>query len=578
MSVAAPVVAQSAAMPDTVPALKNVLIEEFTGIHCSYCPSAHQIIKNISNAIGSRFSAYCNHTGNLAIPNDGEPDFRTQAAAAFFAAQGGQGMPSGNFHRQFFPTSVGGNAYNIPRADWTETVKKYMLNDTAPVNLTIAATLDTVTRILTVNVKGYFTKSTDTKLLLNIALTENFQIGTQIGSADNPNYVHRHTLRDMLTGSIWGDTLERSETNRFDTTYKYTVPQNYNNRACNINNLEIICFLTQLNHNNVLNSVSVKPVLTPASPYEKPYVHITLVDMGDKYGGQYFTLNVLSLGSDTLETLDIALMLNNVRDTVTVTGLNIPPKTEQQIQVPLKPYEMRNTNLYSIVTVKANGQQFRSNALNNGHFAKPVSYTFQTGDTTALQTAKLIIYFTPDAVLGMENENSITVRSAQGNILFTKTYQISNEINIDTVTINKNEYVQFMLYDIWGDGMESGGFELRLQTPDSTIRLETTTYQDDVSFAWNVAPVIVTDIIEDKTVERQNIKAFGANGTLHIQNPDKMFLESVHIYDVTGRQIKELTINNSEDVSLFTGIMNKLTIVVLKTKVSVYPTVIKVKF
>jgi hypothetical protein len=565
------------AQPAEVPTLKNILIEEFTGIHCSYCPGGHRIINNISNAIGNRFSAYCNHTGNLAIPNDGEPDFRTPAATAFFAEQGGQGMPSGNFHRQFFPTSISGSAYNIPLANWTETVKKYMLNDTASVNLSMAATLDTVTRVLTVNIKGYFTKPVDAKLLLNIVLTENFQIGAQLGSADNPNYVHRHILRDMLTGSVWGDTLTRTETNRFDTTYTYTVPQNYNNRACNINNLELICFLTQLNHKNVLNSVSAKPQLTPAAPYEKPYIHISLIDMGDKYGGQYFTLNVLSLGTDTLKTLSIATTLNSVRDTVTLQDLNIAPKTEKKIQVPLKPYEIKNTNLYSIVTVKANGQDFRSNALNNGSFTKPINYTFPTDDTAALQTAKLIIYFTPDIALGTENENSVTVRSATGDILFTKTYPLSNETYIDTVPIDKNKYVQLRLYDVWGDGMKSGGFRLDLQTPDSTIPLQAIPQDiDDISFAWTAASKSTTT--ESKTVEQQNIKAFGKNGILYVQNPNKTFIESVHIYDMTGRRMVTKDINHSNDVSLFTGIMNNLTIVVLKTKVSIYPTIVKVKF
>ena len=576
---AAPAAVQNAAIPSTAFMPKNILIEEFTGIHCSYCPNGHRIIQNISNATGNRFSAYCNHTGSLAVPVDGEPDFRTQAGAVFFAVQGGQGMPSGNFHRQFFETSISNSAYNVPLADWTKTVKKYILNDTAPVNLTMAATLDTVTRVLAINIKGYFTKPTSPKLLLNIALTENFQIGAQTGSADNPNYVHKHILREMLTGSIWGDTLLRSETNGFDTTYTYAVPQNYNNRSCNINNLEIICFLTELNHNNVLNSVNAKPQLTPASPYEKPYVHIGLADMGDKYGGQYFTLNVLSLGTDTLKTLDVAFTLNGTRDTVTLTDLNIPSKTEKQVHIPLKPYEVRNTNLYSIVVIRANGQEFRSNALNNGSFVKPEVYTFPTIDTAALQTAKLIIYFTPDTALGMDNENSITVRSAKGDILFTKTYQISNETNIDTVTINKNEYVQFRLYDIWGDGMGSGGFELKLQIPDSAISLGTTPVynRDNISFAWN-SVLLESTVIESKRAKQQNIKAFGIDGTLHIQNPDGIFLESACVYDITGRQIKELAINSAGDVSLFTGILNKLTMVVLKTKVSVYPTVVKVKF
>jgi hypothetical protein len=300
--------------------------------------------------------------------------------------------------------------------------------------------------------------------------------------------------------------------------------------------------------------------------------------MGDRYGGEYFTLNVFSLGTDTLKTLSVATTLNGVKDTVHLQDLNIIPKTEKKVQVPLKPYEIKNTNLYSIVTVKANGQEFRSNALTNGSFIKPANYTFLTNDTAALQTAKLIIYFTPDTELGMENENSVTVRSSKGEILFTRAYKISNETYVDTVTINKNEYVQFILDDIWGDGMESGGFELALQTPDSTISLQSISQnRSELCFAWNA--VRINTATENTEAKPQNIKAFGSKGILHIQNPDKMFLESVHIYDIMGRRLKETFLNRADnDISLFTGIVNKLTIVVLKTKVSVYPTVIKVKF
>jgi hypothetical protein len=101
--------------------------------------------------------------------------------------------------------------------------------------------------------------------------------------------------------------------------------------------------------------------------------------------------------------------------------------------------------------------------------------------------------------------------------------------------------------------------------------------RDNISFMWSAVSEDVA--VEKKAVKRQNnIKAFGVDGMLHIQNPDKIFLGSVCIYDVTGRKIKESAINRAGDVSLFTGIVDKFTVVVLETESSMYPTTIKVKF
>ena len=61
---------------DTTPQYKNVILEEFTGIHCMFCPDGHVIAQNIKNVYPNDVFVLNLHTGGYAYPNQGEPDFR----------------------------------------------------------------------------------------------------------------------------------------------------------------------------------------------------------------------------------------------------------------------------------------------------------------------------------------------------------------------------------------------------------------------------------------------------------------------------------------------------------------------
>ncbi|MBQ1185016.1 MAG: hypothetical protein IIX55_04825, partial [Muribaculaceae bacterium] len=57
---------------------KNVLIEEFTGIHCGYCPQAHIIAHNLEGLNPGRIFTISVHAGSYAVPGSDQPDYQTE--------------------------------------------------------------------------------------------------------------------------------------------------------------------------------------------------------------------------------------------------------------------------------------------------------------------------------------------------------------------------------------------------------------------------------------------------------------------------------------------------------------------
>src|SRR5690554_2477315 len=83
----------------TSPQDQNVVLEEFTGIHCVYCPQGHAIAQAIQNANPDRVSLINIHVGSYAVPGAGEPDFRTPYGNAIVGQTGLTGYPGGTVNR-----------------------------------------------------------------------------------------------------------------------------------------------------------------------------------------------------------------------------------------------------------------------------------------------------------------------------------------------------------------------------------------------------------------------------------------------------------------------------------------------
>ena len=66
------------------PENKNVVLEEFTGIACVYCPSGHAIAQQLSDDNPGDVVLINIHTGGYASPQGPGTDFRTAFGTAIF--------------------------------------------------------------------------------------------------------------------------------------------------------------------------------------------------------------------------------------------------------------------------------------------------------------------------------------------------------------------------------------------------------------------------------------------------------------------------------------------------------------
>ena len=183
---------------------RGVLLEEFTGINCGYCPQGHAIAEKLATAC-DRVYVVAVHGGMFATPAPDEPDFRTDEGSQLISEFDveSSGYPSGMVNRHDF---YGSGSPVCSRTSW-KLFTKAATAEAAPVNLYASASFDGQSRKLDIHVEGFFVADNQpADQELNVVWTQDDIPGPQNGGLMGDEYPHRHVLRDYVT-PIWGDTL-----------------------------------------------------------------------------------------------------------------------------------------------------------------------------------------------------------------------------------------------------------------------------------------------------------------------------------------------------------------------------------
>ncbi|MFK8039236.1 MAG: Omp28-related outer membrane protein [Crocinitomicaceae bacterium] len=233
---------------------KNVILEEFTGIYCGFCPQGHAIGNTLAANNPGDVVLINIHAGGYANPNGADPDFRTPFGAAIDGQSSLAGYPAGTVNRHQFVgleqnTNAPGTA--MGRGNWG-TAATQVLAEPSYVNVATEGTIDFVTRLLTVNVEAHFTGAAPGSMMMNVALLQDNIEGPQSGSAGNAsavlpngNYNHTHMLRHLLTGQ-WGDPVTTTtQGTTWSQTYTYTIPDDLNGIDYVMGNFEIVAFIAE---------------------------------------------------------------------------------------------------------------------------------------------------------------------------------------------------------------------------------------------------------------------------------------------------------------------------------------------
>lgn len=242
---------------------KKVILEEFTGVNCVFCPQGHTIANAIKNADPNNVFLINIHVGGFATPGAGQPDFRTSFGTAIANQSGLTGYPAGTVNRSVFAGLQQGAAGTtaMSRNNWSS-ASTTTKGQASYVNVALQASINVQTNVLTVTVESYYTGTSPVATnKLNVALLQNNTLGPQTGGNMGNNYNHQHRLVHMLTGQ-WGTNITTTTTGSFNTqTFTYTIPAAYNSIPTELADMELVAFVSETEQ-KIISGNGAKPTFT----------------------------------------------------------------------------------------------------------------------------------------------------------------------------------------------------------------------------------------------------------------------------------------------------------------------------
>ena len=234
--------------------VQNVLVEDFTGTSCGYCPPGNIIASDLQEGNPNRIVAVAIHAGSLAVPFGSQypDDFRTPEGEFYLLEQVGQDfLPNGRINRLPDATVV------TSPTNWTNQVNNALL-ETAKVNLQMEANYVQENGHLNVHInQQWFQNATGTYNLV-IMVLESGIISPQLWYNHDPTYVpdyeHNHMLRTTLTGATGAISIQNPTAG---ATKLFSITTDWN-AAWNPENVDIVAFLTEGENGRVMNVVRQK--------------------------------------------------------------------------------------------------------------------------------------------------------------------------------------------------------------------------------------------------------------------------------------------------------------------------------
>lgn len=264
---------------------KKVVLEDYTGAWCGYCPRGLSVSNQVE-ASKPYVIALGVHGGS------GADAMKTPYSLAISNAIA-TGFPTGGVDRVKF---AGQPAVAVSTNTWNNyCFTRY--NAAAPLNVFISSTYNASTRVVDVTVTANFVAAASGDMRLSCLLVEDSVIGTGSGydqhnyygpgcGATDPNspwypfpctipgYSHRHVVRTQLANSNFGETgiipAAVSQGQDFTKSFTYTLPPTWDDTK-----MEIVAFVSHygataadssiMNANKTGLGGTVQAISTPAN-------------------------------------------------------------------------------------------------------------------------------------------------------------------------------------------------------------------------------------------------------------------------------------------------------------------------
>ena len=508
----------------TDPENKNVVLEEFTGIYCGYCPLGHAIAQGIYDAHPDDVVLIAIHTGSYANPSGNDPDFRTPFGGAIAGQSALTGYPSGTVNRHLFPGWSMGSGTAMDRGKWSP-ASDLVLAEASYLNVGCEATIITSTRQLVVNVEVYYTgDSPQSTNLLNVAILQNNIHGPQSGGGAGNNYIHKHMLRYLLTGQ-WGETIsETSEGSLYATTLVYDIPADYNDVEVVLEDLDIVAFVSET-HQEIVSGIKGNVTYVESLALDAGIIgsNIPQTSCGAEMEAQ---VTVKNYGTDNLTSLDFEYGINGDQsETYTWTG-NLAQNEIAVVTLPSFAIDANQSNVFSLVSNNPNGGVDELPGNNNA--------TADFEQTAYLpQNCKL-------AILTDQHPEETTwdIKDSEGTIIASGGPYNITSIFIEEFTWPSNDCFTLTMYDAGGNGLD-GGFYKIIKSNNSPI------WQGNNDFGSSTSAQFAYDEVMDvQPLANKNSINIYPNPIIETAQIEFSLLQQstvqMGLYDILGKQVIQI--------------------------------------
>jgi hypothetical protein len=521
----------------TTPQNKKVILEEFTGVNCVWCPAGHTIANAIKASNPSNVFLINVHVGGFATPSAGQPDFRTPFGTAIANQSGLTGYPAGTVNRTVFPGNAqnGGTGTAMSRDKWTATSNQ-ILGQSSYVNVATSATINVNTRLLTVLVEAYYTSASPvTTNNLNVAFLQNNTTGAQVGGNQGNNYNHQHRLIHMLTGQ-WGEVINTTSAGTFVTrTYTYTIPATYNNIIAEMGEFEIVAFMAE-GQQKIISGNGATPIYSGLAATDVKVKEVESIE------NQCSTsiapkIKIQNYGQTALTTLPITYSINGGTPQIYNWTGNLVSFAKETVTLPAITYNLLNSNTLN-VSVPADANL--SDNTGSVTFAK-AAVTTNTNITVKITLDQ----WGSESSWQLLNSSNTAVASSP---IYVDGPSVGEYPQPDINLTLPFDCYKFVMNDSYGDGMDSGYGMGSYQVLANGILIpgiEGGSFGSSESRVFQVANILG---LEDFNSNEITLYPNPSNGVFTINTK---LPTNVTAIDVTGKEVfRMLNINNQTTLNL----------------------------
>ncbi len=464
-------IATSQTFVSTTPENKKVILEEFTGIYCTYCPDGHLIAQNLHNANPNDVFLINIHTGGYSNPNGpNDPDFNCLYGNTIATNANIAGYPAGTVNRAIFsgiaPQNPGGTA--MSRSDWG-TASNNILSQPSYVNVGVQASYDMGTGILTVNTETYYTSTTSNVNALHVAVVQNNVPGPQTGASSfnpgaiitgpwSPTYNHQHMFRHLMDGQLGLEFTTTTAGTFIPNTHTWQVPLNLSNGQnttgyfpdLDPTNFDVVAYITEgpPNVGEIITGFQASVIPIFPNAYDANVTNSTANSVVCDNQTD-ITITFKNYGNQPLTSLDLIHDINGTTYPIINWTGNLTSGAQETVTLNSVTFTPQANNLVTWTVSNPNGQ-VDQNTINNSLTSTFTHFDLNGDVINGINAGTINIDIFTD---NYGNETTWDIKAEDGTTIASGGPYSNNTQYNETAFVGGNECFTFSLYDSYGDGI-----------------------------------------------------------------------------------------------------------------------------